>query len=348
MKHCIVLISLLIFLGCQRITPPANEDPLAANGKVAAVDGHAKIVAEDDRARVIVDRLGRTFRFVEVPQRIISLSPSTTELLFAIGAGPQIVGATQYCDYPAEASQIPRVGAGTLESMSRETILSLKPDLVLCQWDNHQPLIESLERLRVPVIAIGPEKLKELFEEATLLGQVLGHELEASQLIESMTRRLDRLTSCVNSLPQSQRRTVFYEVWDKPLMTAGPNSFIGELLVLGGMKNIFSDTEPRYPRVSDEVVVHRDPEVILAPSTHADQVSFEKLAGRQGWGQILAIREKQVFLIDGDQVSRCGPRLLDALESMIEAVYPQRYATLADTARLGGDPSAAIAKDANH
>lgn len=340
MRTYSLLVVLLISLGCGRVIPPASDQAIA-------VPVGAEALAEDNEPAKL-DRLGRPVRFSKTPERLISLSPATTELLFALGAGSQIVGATQYCDYPAEASRIPRVGAGTLQSMSRETILSLSPDLVLCKWDSHQPLIEWLEGLQVPVMAIGPETLQELFEEAALLGHVLGHEPEAQALIDGMTRRRDRLTSCVEAIPEPQRRTVFYEVWDEPLMTAGPASFIGELLVLAGLKNIFFDTSVRYPRVSDEVVVHRDPEVILAPTTHADQVSLEILAGRQGWGGIKAIRERQVFLIDGDQVSRCGPRLLDALEQMIQAAYPEHYSSLRGAAPTVVPGSTLTTEEAKH
>ena len=124
-------------------------------------------------------------------------------------------------------------------------------------------------------------------------------------------------------LEASQMRTVFYEVWDDPLMTAGPKSFIGALLTMAQMKNIFEDTDVRYPRISSEVVVDRNPDVILAPTNHMKQVEFERLASRPGWANINAITKKQVFIINGDEVSRCGPRLLNALEQMIDSVYPE-------------------------
>jgi iron complex transport system substrate-binding protein len=274
-----------------------------------------------------VDRLQREVRFVTHPQRIISLTPATTELLFAIGAGPQIVGATKNCNYPIAAEQLTRVGGGTLESLSHETIVSLHPDLVLCQWDNHQPLMETLDQLKIPTLAIGPENLDELFVEAAMLGNVTGHAVEAEELVAQMTQRLETLTSRVSLIPEAQRRKVFYEVWDDPLMTAGPGSFIGEVLRLAGMQNIFFDATRNYPKVSDEVVVARNPDVILSPSTHASKVSIEKLLERQGWGNVKAVREKQVYIINGDHVSRCGPRLLDALEEIIRVAYPDHVAT---------------------
>ncbi len=275
-------------------------------------------------ARTVVDRLKRTICFTKVPQRIVSLLPSTTELMFAIGAGHLLVGSTEHCNYPMAAKKLRRIGGGMLHEISRETLLSLNPDLILCKWDSHQPLIESFERLNIPILAVGPDSLAELYDEATLLGKVTGHEAEASSLIETMRKRVVALTAWVDSMPREQRRRVFYEVWDEPLMTAGPNSFIGEMLAMGGMENVFSDMSVGYPKISDEVVLARDPEVILAPSTHRSQVSIEMLTRRQGWDRIAAVRNYQVFLIDGDQVSRCGPRMLDALEAMIRVVYPDK------------------------
>ena len=123
-------------------------------------------------------------------------------------------------------------------------------------------------------------------------------------------------------IKEEDQRSVFYEVWDDPLMTAGPKSFIGELMRLGRMKNLFADTEIRYPKISSEVVVDRNPDVILAPTNHMKKVEVEQMAERPGWRNITAITRKQIYIINGDHVSRCGPRLLDALEEMIDAVYP--------------------------
>lgn len=297
-------------IGCERpeaLTDIAIEEPF---------------IATQSSEIVVVDRLNRKVCLAGLPKRIISLAPATTELMFAIGAGDLLVGATDHCNYPPAASQIARIGGGTMQGISHEIILSLKPDLILSKWDTHQPLIESLDRIRVPMLAIGPDSLVQLYEDAKTLGQATGHETEADDLIESMQRRVGALTSWVESLPKEQRRRVFYEVWDQPLMTVGPKSFIGELLELGGMDNVFSDATVAYPRISDEVVLDRNPDVVLAPTTHQTRVSLEILSKRQGWDRLSAVKNSQVFLIDGDKVSRCGPRMLDALEEMIRHVYP--------------------------
>ena len=315
-----VLVLSLALSGCR-----SNEHVATEKEAQQLID---KDVSSDSEATgkfsvTVVDRVGRSVTFEGVPERIVSLSPSTTELMFALGAGSSIVGATKHCNYPAEALEIPRVGSGTMEGISREAILALKPDLVLCKWDTHEPLMELFDRVGIQVINLGPETLEELFGEAKLLGRVTGRDQAAETLVQQMTERRQRLSERVAALAPNQLRTVFYEVWDDPLMTAGPKSFIGEILKVGRMKNIFDDTDVRYPRISSEVVVDRNPDVILAPTNHMKQVEFERLAARPGWANIKAITNKQVFIINGDEVSRCGPRLLNALEQMIDAVYPE-------------------------
>jgi iron complex transport system substrate-binding protein len=298
------------WMGCNHDSKIAEPDPI--------------VTSESNQPSqiTIVDRLQRKVVFTTTPHRIVSLSPSTTELLFELGLGEFIVGVTEHCNYPEAALSITKMGKGTLEGISREAIINVRPDLIVCKWDSHQPLVETFERLGIPILGLGPENLSELFEEATLLGRITHHDERADALIQSMRQRLDRIQAALHAKIGQNRKRVFYEVWDLPLMTAGPDSFIGEMLSLAEVDNIFADTTTRYPRVSSEIVVERDPEVILAPTTHGEKVNFESLANRPGWENIKAIRNKAVHLIDGDQVSRCGPRLLNALEQIIDAVYP--------------------------
>lgn len=306
--------------GASSGTSSLATDTVAGGGASSSLGPNAAV--DNPPPASVVDRLGREVALGHVPQRIVSLSPATTELLFALGAGPAVVGATNHCNYPVAALEVPRVGSGILEGINREAILAIQPDLVVCKMGTHDPLIPLFDRADIPAISLGAESMEELFAEARLLGRAIGRSHQAEELVDRMTLRLSQLVQRVASIAPDQQQTVFYEVWDDPLMTAGPNSFIGELLNLGHMKNIFADTEARYPRISSEVVVDRNPQVILAPSTHMRQVEFERMAARPGWANIEAITKKRVFMINGDQVSRCGPRLLDALEQMIDMVYP--------------------------
>jgi len=313
----VLTLSVLSFsfaCGCNRHSDSPSE----------AKEARPLDVAGEFSAPVVVkDKLNREIVFKTIPTRIVSLSPSTTELLFALGLGPSLVGVTEHCNFPPEALQIQRVGNGTLEGISRETIVSLQPDLILCKWDSHQPLVETFERVGIPIVGLGPETIAAMFEEATLIGRITHRESSADELIRSMKDRLRTLTDSIAAINESEQNRVFYQVWDSPLMTAGPNSFIGELLVLAKLKNVFSDLTNRYTRVSSEVIVDRDPQIILAPTTHAVEVKLDSFAARPGWEKMSAVVDNRIYIIDGDQVSRCGPRLLDALEQIIQVAYPR-------------------------
>lgn len=304
--------------GCRETSSEMGRaNRSAAEPTVAAVGAVAT-----GSTMTVTDRFGRRVDFSTVPQRIVSLSPSLTEILFAIGAGERIVGATQYCDYPPAAQQIARVGGGTLESLNQETIVSLEPDLVLCKGDTHEPLLRNLERLEIPVLALGPETMAELLGHTRMLGQLTGQSQQAEELVESMQQRIAAVTA---RIPEGVRPTVFYEVWDEPLMTAGPRSYIGELLTLAGARNLFEETEIRYPKISPEAVVARNPDVILAPAWHAAPVTIESFRARPGWSQVRAVREKRVYVIDHNHISRCGPRLVNALEEIVGLLYPDHF-----------------------
>jgi iron complex transport system substrate-binding protein len=317
----LLVVATMFLCSCRENRDMQNQRPDSTVGLPAPSESAPS--ASPFEPQTIRDRLGREIVISKVPERIVSLSPSTTELLFALGLGSKIVGATKHCDYPAEALAIPRVGSGTLEGISREAILDVQPDLILCKWDNHQPLVETFEKLGIPIVGLGPERLEELFDEARLLGRITGQNEQADRLVDSMKSKLAMLLQRVESINDDKQLRVFYEVWDKPLMTAGPQSFIGELLQLARCKNIFDDVTLRYPKVSMEALIDRDPEVILCPTTHGRPVEIPGVLQRAGWESISAIRSKRVYLIDGDQVSRCGPRLLDALSQMMDAVYPE-------------------------
>ena len=207
------LLAVVLLIGCQNDSDQTPKNSLT-NSLIRVT---------------ITDRLDREVRMNQVAQRIVSLSPATTELLFELGLKSSIVGVTKHCNFPPAALKIPRVGGGTLESLSLEAIVSAQPDLVLCKWDFRQSLVQSLERLKIPTLAIGAQNLDELFEEAQWIGQLTDRELESDALVASMRTRRDKLTKIVSHVQPTASLKVFYEVWDDPLMTAGPDSFIDEL-----------------------------------------------------------------------------------------------------------------------
>jgi iron complex transport system substrate-binding protein len=255
----------------------------------------------------------------------VSLAPSNTEILFAVGAGDQVVGVTQYCNYPPEAQDREQIGGFSAKTISVEKIIALEPDLVLAVGEIHQPVIEALEQLDVPVYSLDPKSLDDVYTRIELVGRMTGHEEEAAQVVEEMKSSVAAVTEQVATIPQEDRLTVYWEVFDEPRMTAGPSTFTGQLIELAGGVNIFADVTEEYPQISDEVVIGRNPEVIMGADTMGEKLTIDKVAQRPGWDQIDSVQNGRIYLFDGDMVSRSGPRLAQVLEVMAEALYPDLF-----------------------
>ncbi len=276
----------------------------------------------DGSTRVLVDRLGRSVDASASAQRIVSLSPASTELLFAIGLEQSIVGVTQHCNYPPAALEIHRVGGGTTESTSIEAIVAAKPDLVLCNFDAHGQMIDALDRLQIRSFAIGAQSLDGLFEDALKVGQLTDHQTEAEAFVLQMKNRRRKLISIVAKASPTPPLRFYYEVWDDPLMTVGPGSFIDEIFSLAGLENILRDSNVHYPRISGETVIRENPDVIFLARISSEEDRVSRIRSRSAWDGIKAIQQDRIHLISGDPISRPGPRLLDALSEIILAAYP--------------------------
>ncbi len=272
------------------------------------------------------DDLGRKVTLASIPRRIVSLAPSNTEILFAVGAGDQVVGLTKYCNYPPEAAAgRTAVGGFTADSISVEKVLALQPDLVMAAGSSQKPVIEALGQAHVTVLALDAQNLDGIYKNILLAGQVTGHTPRAGALVDDMRRRVAAVSAKVKAIPAGARLKVFYEVWDEPLMTAGPTTFIHQVIELAGGSNIFADAAQEYPQVSPEAVIERDPDVILGPSSHGSALVASKIAARPGWQPVKAVRQGRIAIVDGDVISRAGPRIVDALESVAKLLYPDYF-----------------------
>ena len=271
------------------------------------------------------DRGGRQVTLSAPPKRIVSLAPSITETLFAIGAGSQLVGVTTFCNFPAEVAALTKVGGFTADTLSLEAIINLSPDLVLAGDAGQLALLEALKPLGIPVLLFAPERIQEVYADIEQLGAMTGHEAEAATALATMRQRIERVAAAVADIPSDQRLRVFWEVFDEPLMTAGPMTFIGQLIELAGAQNIFADANEGYPQVSTEAIIERNPDVIIGPDYHADKLTPELIAQRPGWDQLAAVKNERIHLLNDDIVSRPGPRLADALEELARILYPERF-----------------------
>jgi iron complex transport system substrate-binding protein len=319
-------VAILVFCGvwlagCAQSAAPPPTAP-AATEQPPAPTATAPLPA----TTTFTDDLGRVVPLPGAPSRIVSLAPSATEILFAVGAGEQVVGVTKFCNYLAEATSRTPIGGFSASSISIETIISLQPDLVIAGSASQRPVVEALEQQDIPVIAFAPASFEDVYRTIATLGSVTGHPEQAAQVVTEMRERVDAVVAKVQTVPEEQRPTVFWEVFDEPLTTTGPNTFIGQLITLAGASNIFADVAEDYPQISVEEVVVRNPAVILGPNAHSDKLSAAILAQRPGWAQIDAVASQRVYLFDGDIVSRPGPRLADALEIIAAQLYPEIFA----------------------
>jgi iron complex transport system substrate-binding protein len=273
----------------------------------------------------LTDDLGREVTIEAKPQRIVSLAPSHTEILFAIGAGEQVVGVTTYCNYPQEAETREQVGGFSAETISVEKIIALEPDLVLSVGKLHETVIEALKQAGVTVYAVDAETFDQVYVSIEAVGQMADHDKEATHLVAQMKERVAAVESVVAEIPDEERPTVFWETWDEPLMAAGPTTFAGQMIEKAGGVNLFADVTQRYAEISIEEVIQRNPDVIMGPDTHGEALTADQVAIRPGWGTIKAVQDGRIYVFDGDITSRAGPRIVDGLEMIARALHPDRF-----------------------
>ena len=272
----------------------------------------------------LTDGLGREVKLNGPAQHVVSLAPSNTEILFAIGAGGQVVGRDALSDFPAEAKNLTDIGS-TFDALNTEQIVSLKPDLVLAAEINTPEQVKQLEALGLTVYYLkNPLTLEEMYGNLGIVGQLTGHEKEAAALTESLKARVAAVDQKI--APISSRPNVFYELDAtdpaKPY-TAGKGTFITQLIERAGGHNIAADIDG-YPQLSLEQVVAADPSfIILGDSAYG--ITPESIAVRPGWENLSAVKNSKVFPFDDNLVSRPGPRLVDALEGLAKLLRPELF-----------------------
>jgi iron complex transport system substrate-binding protein len=248
------------------------------------------------------------------PERIVSLSPTATEMLFAIGAGDKVVAADQYSDYPPQAPTTKLSGY----QPNVEAIAKYNPDLVVVYYDANG-VVKLLEKLSIPVLLEpAAETLDDAYAQIEQLGVGTGHPAEATHLVASMKSRIHRL---VASAPKFSRGLTYYQELDQNYYAASSSSFIGEIYGLLGLRNIADQAKSAargYPQLSAEYIIKADPDVIFLADAKCCGQSAKTVAQRPGWDRIAAVRDGAVFGLDDDLVSRWGPRVVDFLETVIQ------------------------------
>jgi iron complex transport system substrate-binding protein len=273
------------------------------------------------------DGLGRTVTLTGPAQRVVSMSPSNTEILFAVGAGAQTVGRDEFSDYPAEAINLPAIG-GSWGGYDVEAIVKLKPDLVLAAGINTPEQVKALADVGLTVYLLAnPVTLDEMYANLGIIASMTGHEAETADLVASLKARVQVVVDNVKKLGQEDRPLVYYEMDasdpSKPF-TAGAGTFVDTLITLAGGKNLGSSLDTAWAQISPEKVIELDPAIIMLGDA-AYGISPESVAARSGWKVISAIKNAKVYPMDDNLVSRPGPRLVDGLEALVKLIHPMLY-----------------------
>lgn len=261
-------------------------------------------------------------------RRIVSLVPSITELLFVLGAGEQLLGVTSFCTWPEAARAVTVVGGGIAQTVSIESIVSLRPDLVYVSGAGQESIMETLRRLGVRVELVDPQNLEDTLGSFLAIGDQTGHRAAAEALVAEVRRRLAELAQRLDGRP---RPRVFYQVWDEPRLSAGPETILAAVIRAAGGENLFDDVRERWPQVSEEAIVIRRPEVILAPDYHGPRLSVDSLAATPAWRDLPAVRHGRVHQLDGDIISRSGPRIAEAIRRVARLLHPDLAAELEES-----------------
>ncbi len=271
-------------------------------------------------SRTFVDDTGRKLFFAVAPRRIVSLAPSVTEMLFALGAGDRIAAVTDLCDYPPEASAKPTVGH---QVANLETIVALKPDLVVAPEGFVPPeLLEQFERLRMPLMLLRAQSVDDVLAHLTTLGRLLERPKQANDLVAALRGRLHAIKSATAARP---RPRVLYVLNMEPLITVGPDTFLHHAIELAGGSNIAQDGATDYPRLSMETVLARNPEVLIFPTGGAEGIPESDRMLWRRWPTLSAVQSGRMIEIPSVLLDRPGPRLLDGLERLARALHPDAF-----------------------
>lgn len=271
-----------------------------------------------------------SFRSIEnshtnaLPQRIVSLSPNLTEILFALGLDDRVAAVSSNCDWPAEAKTKPKVG--TFWQPNTEAIIAARPDLVVCESFEQQKMVaNTLRRTGFNILTLRVESIGELFSAIEKIGCAAGCSPAAEQLATSIRNRLDQLREMSSSAGKVR---ALWVVQTEPLRIAGVNTFVNEIIELAGGQNVIAPTIDQYPSVGTEEIISCGAEVIIQSAMGTENIHKQQIAAEQFWSRFAnlpAVRNKRIYVIDADTVLRLGPRLPQGLQTVTQCLHPELF-----------------------
>lgn len=280
----------------------------------------------------VLDDEGYTTNLTAVPQRVVSLAPACTQILFAIGDGNKVVGVTDYDNYPynfaawIKAGNMTSIGGYSTPNM--EAIASLNPDLIVSDNIN-DALLPNMRSLGYKVIVINPTSIQGVYNDILMVGKATGATTQANAVIQNMTNVISNIDAKIAAANISAKPNVYYEIWSDPLMSAGSTTWINDVISKAGGVNIFANETVQYPTISSETVVSLNPDVILLPTNMGTGTPFygsvAEVKATPGWGTINAIKNDRIYVIDQDLFAEPGPRVADQVYAVAAVLYPQLF-----------------------
>lgn len=315
----VFLLLMLLMVGCgaQNQEQTSKAGNTNKNNAVAKEEGKQFPVT-------ITDDVDRKVTIDEKPQSIVSLQASNTEILFALGLGDHIVGVSEYCNYPPEAEKIQQVGA---QDMDAELILSLLPDVAFVtdyHYQNHADILKKFEEAGIKVIVTGSaSSFTDVYRTIDMMADATGTAIEAEELISDMKERLAALKEKAKSIEDKKR--VWVEVSPGPdIFTTGKNTFMHEMLESIQAVNVAEDQDG-WVKMTEEEIVELKPEAIITTYGYYVDHPEKEVLSRDGWAEVPAVKNEQVFDVENDTVNRPGPRLIEGVETLAKLIYPETF-----------------------
>jgi iron complex transport system substrate-binding protein len=306
----LMLMLLLVLSGCnQEESTPTNE-----------------VTSEETQSLpVVTDALGNEVQLDKQPERIVSLIPSNTEILYAIGLGDAVVGVTDWDNYPEDVLNKEKVGGMEFDV---EKILSLEPDLVLDHGSrNHQEdtLVKQLQDAGVPVFVVPEAKsIQGIFDTIVQVGNLTGQQEQAETVVSDLTNRLNQLKDQVAQMDNGEPKVVWIEISPQPeLYSAGKGTYIDEAIEMLGAKNAVE--QEGWPLITEEAAISYNPDVIITTYGYYVDNAIEQVLSREGWQDVKAVKNKAVYDVQSDLLSRPGPRIIEGVEELAKAIYPDQF-----------------------
>lgn len=317
LKYIIIALLILSVTGCSKEetvnTETDNKIPTEELSETSIEDDIEKLYYPI----TIMDDLKNEVVFEQEPMRIVSATPANTEIIFALEMEEKLIGVTKDCNYPDEVLKIDKIG--TVDDLDIEKLVKLDTDLVITGYVSDET-ISKIKDKGIKILVMVPNDFEGVYDNIEIIGKAINAKEKARNLVNKMRSKQQEI---IERISNSTRKRVFFELWNEPLMCFGSGSFVDKMILIANGENIAGDLETLYPNMSVEMLIEKNPEVYIA--VNDDVKTIEDIKKRDGYEKISAIKNERIYLLDGDIISRPGPRIVDALEMIAKVIHPKLY-----------------------